>query len=57
MPLHHLTCIMYITNLQKFHPDMKETKQNNDHARLDSESHVLTKLCQPKSSHEIDHCD
>lgn len=55
MPLQHLTFIRYITNLQKDHPDMKETKQKDDRERL--ESHVLTKFFQPKSSHEIQHGD
>lgn len=57
MTLQHLMYIMYMTNLQKYHPDMKETKQKNDEARLDSESRVLTKLFQPKSSHEVEHGD
>lgn len=32
---------------------MEERKQKDDQSRLDSESHVLTKFFQPKSSDEI----
>lgn len=34
---------------------MEEGKQKDDHSRLDSESHVLTRSFQPKNSHKIEH--
>ena len=34
---------------------MEERKQKDDESRLDSESHVITRFFQPKSSDEIEH--